>query len=87
MGLSALPCIMADAEPELQKIAGPEMVGSLELWLLARRDLAQFPHVRTVMDFIIARVRSLRPSLSGNTGSNEKTWWQIKLLAILFFHV
>ena len=68
MGLSALPCIMADAEPELQKIAGPEMVGSLELWLLARRDLAQFPHVRTVMDFIIARVRSLRPSLSGNTG-------------------
>ena len=69
MGLSALPCIMADAEPELQKIAGPEMVGSLELWLLARRDLAQFPHVRTVMDFMIARVRSLRPSLSGNKGS------------------
>ena len=69
MGFSALPCIMADAEPELQKVAGPEMVGSLELWLLARRDLAQFPHVRTVMDFIISRVRSLRPLLSGNTGS------------------
>ena len=34
MGFSALPCIMADAEPELQKVAGPEMVGSLELWLL-----------------------------------------------------
>ncbi|EJW21597.1 hypothetical protein IMCC14465_13930 [alpha proteobacterium IMCC14465] len=69
LGVSALPCIIADIDPELQKIAGSEMVGSLELWLLARRDLAQFPHVRTVMDFVISRVRDLRPSLSGNTGS------------------
>lgn len=65
MGIAALPCIMGDTAAGLEKIAGPDMVGSLELWLLARRDIAQFPHVRTVMDFVIARLRDLRPALAG----------------------
>jgi hypothetical protein len=46
-------------------LAGPELVGAMELWLMARRDLAQLVHVRLVMDFVISQCQSQRAGLSG----------------------
>lgn len=65
LGLAALPCILADREPDLERVFGPELLGSLELWLMARNDLAQFAHVRAVMEFIVEAVKRHRSRLDG----------------------
>ena len=63
--LAALPCFEADRLSGLERIAGPDLVGGLELWLLTRSDLAQLGHVRAVMDFLVAEVKARTPELSG----------------------
>lgn len=52
IGAAILPCFVADAVPELVRLAGPDDVGSLDLWLVAHRDLSRAPRVRVVLDFI-----------------------------------
>lgn len=52
IGTAILPCFVADAFPELVRLAGPMDVGSLDLWLVAHRDLSRAPRVRAVLDFV-----------------------------------
>ena len=63
--LAALPCFEADRLAGLERVAGPNLIGGLELWLLTRSDLAQLGHVRAVMDFLVAEVKTRTPELSG----------------------
>ena len=63
--LAALPCFEADRLSGLERIAGPDLVGALELWLLTRSDLAQLGHVRAVMDFLVSEVKARTLELSG----------------------
>ena len=63
--LAALPCFEADRVSGLERVAGPDLIGGLELWLLTRSDLAQLGHVRAVMDFLVAEVKARTPELSG----------------------
>lgn len=65
LGLAALPCIMGDTEPGLERVFGPDVLGSLELWLMARNDLAQLAHVRAVMEFVVEAVKRRRGRLEG----------------------
>jgi DNA-binding transcriptional LysR family regulator len=52
-GVAILPCALADKDPELVRLLGPERVISAKLWLLARRDVSRLPRVRAVMNFLI----------------------------------
>ncbi len=63
--LTALPCFYADGIAGLIRLVGPDIVGSLELWLLTRNDLAQLAHVRAVMDFLIGEVKRQSIPLAG----------------------
>lgn len=63
--LAALPCFEADRLAGIERVAGPELIGGLELWLLTRSDLAQLGHVRAVMDFLVAEVKARTGELSG----------------------
>ena len=65
LGLAALPCIMGDTESDLVRVFGPDVLGSLELWLMARNDLAQLAHVRAVMEFVVDAVKRHRARLEG----------------------
>lgn len=65
LGLAALPCIMGDTESGLVRVFGPDVLGSLELWLMARNDLAQLAHVRAVMEFVVDAVKRHRARLEG----------------------
>ncbi|MGB5093583.1 MAG: LysR family transcriptional regulator [Parvibaculum sp.] len=65
LGLAALPCILAEREPQLTRVFGPEMIGALEIWLMARNDLAQLMHIRAVMAFLVEAVRRRRARLEG----------------------
>lgn len=67
VGLAALPCIMGDWYPDLQRVIGPDQLGGFELWLLARNDLAQMAHVRAVMDFAVDAVKNAKSALAGET--------------------
>ncbi|MCF8471156.1 MAG: LysR family transcriptional regulator [Parvibaculum sp.] len=65
LGLAALPCILGDVDPALERVFGPDILGALEMWLLARNDLAQLAHVRTVMEFVVDAVKRHRGRLEG----------------------
>ncbi|HEX7777131.1 MAG TPA: LysR family transcriptional regulator [Parvibaculum sp.] len=65
LGLAALPCILADGDAGLVRVFGPDLLGALELWLMARNDLAQLAHVRAVMEFIVEAVKRQRTRLDG----------------------
>jgi len=52
LGAAILPCFVADAIPELVRLVGPAEIGSLDLWLVAHRDLSRAPRVRAVLDFV-----------------------------------
>ncbi len=57
IGIAALPRHIAEKIDGLQCLADHKRIGQLEIWLLTRSDLAQFLHVRMVMDFVIAQLR------------------------------
>lgn len=65
LGLAALPCIYGDQESELTRVFGPDLLGALELWLMARNDLAQVAHVRAVMEYLVDAVKRHRGRLEG----------------------
>lgn len=65
LGLAALPCIVGDVDPGLDRVFGPDVLGSLEMWLMARNDLAQLAHVRAVMEFIVDVVKGHRARIEG----------------------
>lgn len=64
--IAALPCFIAAQRADLQPLLGPDMVGTLELWLLTRGDLASLSHVRAVMDFLVETVAAATPRLAGH---------------------
>lgn len=66
-GLTALPCIQGDQQAELVRVFGPDQLGSLELWLMTRNDLAQLAHVRAVMEFLVEAVKRHRTRLEGRS--------------------
>ena len=67
VGLAALPCFIARQDPSLQPVLGADLVGSLELWLLTRADLARLGHVRAVMDFLVTHIAGQTARLAGHS--------------------
>ena len=54
---------LADQMDGLTRLAGPERVGALELWLLTRGDLTCL--MRAVMDFLIGEIQAAAFLLAG----------------------
>lgn len=66
MGLAALPCHMADPDPALRRIvARPTLDGTPHLWILYHPDLKHVARVRLFIDFLVERLRLLRPLFEG----------------------
>lgn len=53
IGAAILPCLAADHDPDLIRLLPPERVRSVDLWLVAHRDLVRTARVRAVMDFLV----------------------------------
>ena len=66
MGLSVLPCFLADAEPGLRRLT-PEVVGTRELWLVFHPDVARIARVRAVIDFVTEAIGREAATLRGET--------------------
>ncbi len=62
MGVAVLPCLVADHDPGLRRLEGPEPVNH-ELWLLVHGDLRRSPRVRAVIEWVDELVERARPAL------------------------
>lgn len=71
LGLSVLPCLLADTDPGLARCLGPIDGIESELWLVTRDELRDVPRIRSFLDFLAAHVMAMRPLMSGAIGSAQ----------------
>jgi DNA-binding transcriptional LysR family regulator len=71
LGVTILPCFMADPDPALVRCMGPIQGVRSDLWLLTREDLRDVPRVRAFIDFLAEYVSGMRRLLTG-----EAALWQ-----------
>lgn len=64
IGVAVLPRFLADPDPGVMRLDGPEPVPH-ELWLLVHGDLRRSPRVRAVIEWVDALVERARPTLTG----------------------
>ncbi len=65
LGITALSCFVASADPRLVRVAPQKLVSVADLWLLAHPDLVELPAVRAVLAFVTACAREDRVKLRG----------------------
>jgi len=63
--LAALPCMIGDRMPAMQRCFPPQPELGGELWLVVREELREVAHVRAFIDALIAHIGPLRPVLEG----------------------
>jgi DNA-binding transcriptional LysR family regulator len=63
-GIALLPCIMAEDDPALLRIASPTAPAQ-ELWLVTHRDLARVPRVRLTLEFLATTAKRAARRLEG----------------------
>jgi DNA-binding transcriptional LysR family regulator len=55
-GIAVLPCIVADADPDLVRCIPPRQDHKREFWLLTHERVRHAPRVRVVIDFLYERL-------------------------------
>jgi len=65
LGLAALPCFLADPEPELIRVLPPQPALASELWLVTHPELRRSARVRAFMETLAASLRKERARLAG----------------------
>lgn len=66
MGISMLPCFMAEGAAGLQRLSPPKPDANFELWILTHRDVRSNARIRVFSDFIRNAVKSHEKLLIGN---------------------
>ena len=56
VGITVLPCIVADGEPDLVRCLPPRDDHGRSLWLMTHERVRHTPRVRTVIDFLYQRL-------------------------------
>ncbi|GMV61149.1 MAG: hypothetical protein AMXMBFR74_03180 [Parvibaculum sp.] len=69
VGISTLVCIVAEAYPDLVRIAPQKLANGTEMWLLAHPDLRDTAPVRAVIDFLGEKAKIDRDRLAGRSPS------------------
>lgn len=55
-GIAVLPCIVADAEPDLVRCIPPRDNHNRQMWLLTHERVRHTPRIRAVIDFLYERL-------------------------------
>ncbi|MBZ9605133.1 hypothetical protein LB462_25225 [Phyllobacterium sp. KW56] len=69
MGVAALPCYLADPDPELRRVGSPLPDMEVSLWLLTHPDLRRVARTRTVLDFLAYHLGKRRALIEGREQS------------------
>ncbi len=65
IGIGHLPCFVADARPNLIRLAPPEPEFAADLWLLTHRDLRRSARVRALLDFLATEIAKKKSFIEG----------------------
>ncbi len=65
IGLAALPCYLADADPRLKRIGEPIEELASDLWFLTHAELRHTARIRALSDFMAREMRGLRAVFAG----------------------
>jgi len=65
LGVTALPCFLADHDPTLVRCLGPIENAYSKLWLVSRQDLRNEPRIRAFLDHLANHIVGLRRTLAG----------------------
>lgn len=65
LGLTILPCYLADGDERLARHGDPIPELAVDLWLLTHPDLRRAARIRAFTDFVVATVRGVRDRLIG----------------------
>ena len=72
VGVSVLPCYLADGEPELIQLSDPIPQLSYGLWFLMHPDLRGVSRIQSLMDFMTGAVREQTARLAGYTATKKQ---------------
>jgi DNA-binding transcriptional LysR family regulator len=67
LGIAMLPCVVADADPGLRRVAPDFLLRGSELWALTHADLRSAARVRAFLDFIRDAILELRELIEGRS--------------------
>lgn len=59
LGIGALPCTVADADPDLLRCSAPIEEARATSWIVTRRDLKDTPRVRAFIDFMAPQLQQI----------------------------
>lgn len=65
MGLAVLPCYLADGEPRLVRLLGPQEVVTRELWVVLHRDSRRVGRIRAFLDHLTSEIQAQAAVLQG----------------------
>lgn len=65
VGIAMLPCLLADREPGLERLFGPDALGSLSMWLLVDRRIRDHARTKVVAGFVIDALTREEAALAG----------------------
>jgi DNA-binding transcriptional LysR family regulator len=65
LGVTPLPCFLADPYPGLERVHPPLPEMASSLWLLTHTDLRRVARIRAFLDFMALRLAHQRPLLEG----------------------
>jgi DNA-binding transcriptional LysR family regulator len=65
-GLAVMPCMLAEAEPQMVRLA-PDILGSHPVWLVYRREIGAEAPVRAVIRFVASVIKDHAALISGET--------------------
>ncbi len=71
-GCGILACALADAIPDLVRIAPPDATLNLQLWTLYHRDLRHAARLRAVVEHLNAALVILQPLLEGQVEDHDQ---------------
>lgn len=65
IGIGAHDCLLADAEPTLERIMPDQFRHNIEIWLVTHADLRRSARIRAVFDFLSEVINADRYALAG----------------------
>lgn len=65
VGASILPCFLADQALGITRIAGPDIVGRVDLWLVTHKEARHVSRIRVLTNFLVQLTRDRRQRLAG----------------------
>lgn len=73
LGVSPLPAVMADLDPELLRCMTPDPRPVASLWILTRPDLKDVPRIRAFVDFVTPYMHTLAKDLDARGRAVRKS--------------